>query len=38
MLLLANHNLVSHGLRLLRAFRNGLQEATGIRFKVRFPG
>eukprot|EP00873_Tetraselmis_striata_P005374 jgi/Tetstr1/425638/TSEL_016058.t1 len=33
MLLLANHNLVSYGMRLLRAFRNGLQEGTGIRFK-----
>jgi len=33
MLLLANHNLVGHGLRLLRSFRNGLQEALGLQFK-----
>ena len=34
MLLLANHNLVGEGLRLLRSFRNGIQEGFGMQYKV----
>mmetsp|Transcript_27712 Transcript_27712/g.65817 ORF Transcript_27712/g.65817 Transcript_27712/m.65817 type:complete len:197 (-) Transcript_27712:6-596(-) len=33
MLLLTNHNIVGYGLRLLRAFRNGVEEGLGVEFQ-----